>query len=333
MFQRILVPLDGSVRAERALAVAARLARASLGTVTLVRVVSPPVNQAVSRLSSTVYALDRGETELARATRYLDYTAHSPVLHGLPVHKQALVGSVVGTLLSMAESSQSDLIVMCRHGDTGLPGWMLGSVSEKLAHRVTVPVLLLHEGGPIPASPLLDGSQPFCALVPLDETPSAQAAIGPAVQFVTALAESAKAKLHLLGVVPNSATEAQIHQAKISLAMTALHIHEEYAASAMKQFRLAASWSVAVSDDVAEAIVRTAETGEGIRGAGIFGRCDLIAMATHERVGLRRWAWGSVTGRMLHETRLPVLIVHPAEMAPELVEGQQAKATVQEFTH
>jgi nucleotide-binding universal stress UspA family protein len=330
MFQRILVPLDGSVRAERALAVAARLARASQGTVTLVRVVSPSISQAVSRLSLTVSMPDRGETELARATRYLDFMSHVPVLHGLPVHKQALIGSIVETLLSMAESSQSDLIVMGRHGDTGLPGWMLGSVSEKLAHRVTVPVLLLHEGGPIPASPHLDGSQPFCTLVPLDGTPCSQAAIEPAVQLVAALAEPAKARLHLLRVVQSGTTEARIHQAKISLAMTALHIHEE---SAAKRLRLAASWSVAVSDDVAEAIVRTAETGEGIRGAGLFGRCDLIAMATHERIGFRRWAWGSVTRRLLHETRLPLLIVHPAEVAPELVESKHLSAGMQEFTH
>ncbi len=41
MFHRILVPLDGSERAEWALPVAARLAQASAGTVVLLRVVSP----------------------------------------------------------------------------------------------------------------------------------------------------------------------------------------------------------------------------------------------------------------------------------------------------
>ncbi len=323
MFQHILVPLDGSVRAERALAVAARLARESLGTITLVRVVPPPVGQTVSRLPPI-----RSETELTRATRYLDHIAHSPVLHGLPVHRQALVGSIVDTLLSMVESSQSDLIIIGRHGDTGLPGWMLFSVSEKLAHRLTVPVLLLHEGGPIPASPHLDGSQPFCALVPVNGTTCSHAAIEPAVQLVTALASPARARLHLLRVVQSGATEARLHQAKRSLALTAQRVHEE--ASAQRR-SLATSWSVAISDDVAGAIVRTAETGEGIRGAGLFGRCALIAMATHERTGLRRWAWGSVTRRLLHETRLPLLIVPPEEVAPELVEGQDVKAVAQEF--
>ena len=40
MFQRIVVPLDGSIRAERAISVAARIARASGGSVVLLRIVS-----------------------------------------------------------------------------------------------------------------------------------------------------------------------------------------------------------------------------------------------------------------------------------------------------
>lgn len=44
MFQRILVPLDGSFRAEQALSVAARIARASGGSVFLVQVVSPVID-------------------------------------------------------------------------------------------------------------------------------------------------------------------------------------------------------------------------------------------------------------------------------------------------
>lgn len=44
MFKRILVPLDGSSRAEYALAVAARIARASSGSIHILRVVSPPID-------------------------------------------------------------------------------------------------------------------------------------------------------------------------------------------------------------------------------------------------------------------------------------------------
>lgn len=43
-------------------------------------------------------------------------------------------------------------------------------------------------------------------------------------------------------------------------------------------------------------------------------RCDLIAMATHGQSAVARWALGSVTKRALHDTTLPLLIVHPHEI-------------------
>jgi len=65
---------------------------------------------------------------------------------------------------------------------------------------------------------------------------------------------------------------------------------------------------------VAEAIVRVAENGEDAEGAGVFGGCDIIAMATHGLSGIRRWEMGSITERVLHATRLPLLIVRPPDM-------------------
>jgi len=47
--------------------------------------------------------------------------------------------------------------------------------------------------------------------------------------------------------------------------------------------------------------------------AGVFGGCDIIAMATHGRGGLERWAMGSVTERVLGATQLPLLVVRPQE--------------------
>ncbi|HEV2579957.1 MAG TPA: universal stress protein, partial [Ktedonobacteraceae bacterium] len=52
---------------------------------------------------------------------------------------------------------------------------------------------------------------------------------------------------------------------------------------------------------------------EDTAGAGLPGRCDLVAMATHGRTGFQHWVLGSVTERVLGATRLPILIVRPAE--------------------
>ncbi len=71
--------------------------------------------------------------------------------------------------------------------------------------------------------------------------------------------------------------------------------------------------AVALSDEVAGAIIQAAEYGEDAAGAGVYGHCDMIAMATHGRAGFQHRALGSTTERVLGATRLPLLIVRPAE--------------------
>jgi len=76
MFQRILVPLDGSARAERALSVAARTARASGGSIVLLRVVGLPADYGLGMFGaygaqSPVLTQDMLDTQKARAEVYL----------------------------------------------------------------------------------------------------------------------------------------------------------------------------------------------------------------------------------------------------------------------
>jgi nucleotide-binding universal stress UspA family protein len=334
MFAHILVPLDGSPRAERALIVAARLARANSSAITLVRVVQEPISYAASMDPAATAIQSEIDTGLTQASQYLNQVAHSAVLEGIPVEQQTLVGSVANTILSVAESAGSDLIIICSHGYTGITRWALGSIAEKIARHAPMPVLILREGGPIPANSHLDATQPFCALVPLDGSSMAKAALEPAAELIAALAAPTQARLHLMRVVASPATSTkdlereerwqQLQRAKTYLDATLQHIREGFVAPAVKRLGLTLSWSVAIDTDVAGAILQTAENGEEITGAGIFGPCDLIAIATHGRSGLQRWVLGSVTERILHASRRPVLIVRPPEGAPEMIENKRA---------
>jgi nucleotide-binding universal stress UspA family protein len=78
--------------------------------------------------------------------------------------------------------------------------------------------------------------------------------------------------------------------------------------------RLSVTWSATIGDDIATGIARMAENGEAVEGGGVFEGCDIIAMATHGYSGLQRWAVGSITERVLHATRLPLLIVRPPDV-------------------
>ena len=78
MYKRILVPLDGSARAERAIPVAARIARALGGSVILLRVATAPVD--TGKYSSTSgYVEEEADTDLTGATSYLENIAGSDV--------------------------------------------------------------------------------------------------------------------------------------------------------------------------------------------------------------------------------------------------------------
>jgi nucleotide-binding universal stress UspA family protein len=338
MFKRIMVPLDGSILAERALPVAARIARASGGTVVLLRVVNPPVDYGygygpylVQTSSSTIENIV--QTDLASATHYLESIVAASDLTGVHTTIEVDSGSVAAMILNTVLAQHIDLVVMSSHGDTGLKRWFLGSVAQKVARHASVPVLVLHDHKEQPDGPHPYMERPLRVLVPLDGSASAKAALAPAAQLITALAAPGQGAIHLVRVmgperlhggqedIDTITRDAILYKAKKYLRSITGHLREGIAS----ELKLAITWSVALDTDMAHAIIRVAENGEDAEGVGAFGGCDLIAMSTHGRGGLQRWAMGSVTERVLQGTRLPLLIVRPqgAESKNGVVEGEE----------
>jgi nucleotide-binding universal stress UspA family protein len=328
MFQRIVVPLDGSARAERAIPVAARLARASGGSIVLLRIADIPVEYEAALYASYVsqtpfYAQEIQDAELARARVYLAELARSEQLAGIAVDKAVSTGGAAPAILdylSRHEGPQVELVVMCSHGRTGVGRWALGSVAQKVARHSPVPVLILKPAMPGYEDGLVEFAHPLRVLVPLDGSSLAEEAISPAVQILTALATPHKGALHLAQVLRLPAVTSESHswQSILNERERILHEATAYLSALAETVRLgeAAScdlkvtWSLAVQADVADAIIRMAELGEDMNAYEEQG-CDLIAMATHGRGGLERWMIGSVTERVLFGTRLPLLIVRP----------------------
>ena len=105
-----------------------------------------------------------------------------------------------------------------------------------------------------------------------------------------------------------------MRKAKQYLSATVEHIRNGLVASPVAELKLAMTWSVTIDDDIASGIIRIAEDGQDTEGAGAFDGSDLIAMPTHGYGGLQRRSMGSVTERVLHATRLPLLIVRPSDV-------------------
>jgi nucleotide-binding universal stress UspA family protein len=319
MFHHILVPLDGSTRAEAALPVAARLARANSGTLTVLRVVTAPLDMDLRPVQLTRRAALAQETDVARAQEYLAQVTSSDDLRGIDIRTEVLTGAPAQVILLFTPLQPVDLLVMCSHGATGFKRWLLGSVAEKVARHVPFPVLLLREGGPALVGTPPHAEGPLRALVPLDGSVQAKAALVPAEQLIASLVAPGPGELHLVRVVAlsgveqlsQSEREAVMHKAKQYLSSMVKQVREGLVAGPVADLKLAITWSVTIDDDIATSIIRMAEDGEGMEDFGGSGSSDVIAMTTHGYSGLQRWATGSITERVLHATRLPLLIVRP----------------------
>lgn len=318
MFQRILVPLDGSVRAEQALSIAARLARASGGTLILLQAIDP-MNEFIAYVTLEPIPTHLSiQKEVAQAQRSLKQTKEAHDLSDVATETIVEVGPVATTILSTATALHCDLVVICSHGYTGITRWALGSVAEKVLHHSANPVLLLREG-----TPTLVGSTPhkdaFRVLVPLDGSEAARSALQPAAQLVIALAGRGQGVLHLTRVVPPSQIkplsvgerEALLQKLRHELSLTADELQEQFFAD----YACSVTWSLIEHDDIAGSIVSAEENGEDVGGAGVFGRCDAIAMATYGTGGVQRLLMGSISERVLRASALPLLLVRPALVA------------------
>lgn len=327
MFKNILVPLDGSPRAERAILVAARIARASSAAMILARAVESPitVDYPVRFVQPDLLIEKRAEKDATEATEYLAQVAQRDDLKGLVVKTAVVFGSPALKVLAMVETSQADLIVMCSHGYTGFKRWMMGSVADKIVRHTPVPVLILREQGNAPLPPITNTPTPLRTLLTLDGSIRAEAALAPTVELLLALDATGPKALDLLSVVDLPAT---VGTGKSMAHIGASHLAEvekqalDYLAALTQRLKtempasaaITINSSVAVDSDVAAAIIKMAESDSEIAGADYRGY-DLIAMATHGRSGLPRWVMGSITERVLHATSLPLFIVRPKKLA------------------
>jgi nucleotide-binding universal stress UspA family protein len=319
----ILVPLDGSELAERALPYATRLARAVDGRVTLVR---------ASWVYPFQYAQDTDELprDAQRVTEELADAAATLRRQGVAVETHLASGEPHKVIEDAARGRRADLIVMSTHGRGGLGRWVYGSVAAEVLRHAGASVLL------VPAA--CDHEWPtdrrLRVLVPLDGSDLAEEVLTGA----SALAAATGAELVLVRVVdPGRArpTGVQIVSAPPSYVVAYQHDPEAELTHARHYL-----------EDVAERLhgaapVRSVRAEVGAPSATIAAVArdegvDLIAMATHGRGGLSGLLMGSTAAATLQRAGVPVLLVRPAaarQLAVELAPSDEAAPVMLDLTH
>ena len=134
MYERILVPTDGSTAVDGAIERAIDLAETYDATLYALAVVEPiyTVNEGFGSLYDTLeHGAQESTDEVAERAEAADVTTITAVRTGVP-HRE---------ILDYVEDEGIDLVVMGTHGRTGLGRYLLGSVTEKVVRLSDVPVL------------------------------------------------------------------------------------------------------------------------------------------------------------------------------------------------
>jgi nucleotide-binding universal stress UspA family protein len=287
MWKRILVPLDGSNLAELALAYAEELAIAFSSELVL------------------LYVSEAKESQYHPMQQlYIDGVVKQLGEH---VKKRAKIKAVVLTgepaeeIINYAEKNKASVIIMASHGRSGITGWVMGGVASKVLEATSVPVLLIRVGKPprkAPRKRLLER-----ILLPLDGSESGEAA----VPYIKELGDRLGSEVILFGVVVAGQHVRTIGgldyilypEPEMELFKAEAREYLERLYRRLKGRKGAVQVELKVGDDVA---------GE-ILGFAKKAKASLIAISAHGHSGIERWVFGSIAGKIVQVSQIPVLLV------------------------
>lgn len=166
MYQRILVPIDGSATSDRGVEEAARLALLTRGRIKLMHV----LDEITVNAELQAYAGSMGDWVLQlrdNARKLLDRSA--AIVRGMGVEattylQEGLAGPIHEPIVTEALMWQAELIVVGTHGRHGLKRLYLGSGAESILRHAPVPVLLVRY---VAATPPMSTSFELPHLVPM----------------------------------------------------------------------------------------------------------------------------------------------------------------------
>jgi nucleotide-binding universal stress UspA family protein len=145
MYKKILVPLDGSELANKALYEAERLANYFGSEIILFQVVPfMPIYGSPELVTPLI--VDEKQKEAAE--KYLVTLTEGLNQRGFKATAMVRTGQQVAVeIIDFAKESGVDLIIMCTHGRSGITRWVLGSVALKVLTRAETPILLIRSKG------------------------------------------------------------------------------------------------------------------------------------------------------------------------------------------
>ena len=159
MYKNILVPLDGSERAECVLShVDGFVTACRVDTIVFVRVVKPVSFLSIAKsidpeAEPKEYEKMKKNIDIIEAkrkffaTRYLTEMVSRVKQSEIEYKTNVLVGKIAESIVDYADTHEIDLILIASHGRSGINRWMHGSIADRVLRSSSAPVLMVRPDG------------------------------------------------------------------------------------------------------------------------------------------------------------------------------------------
>ncbi len=296
MFQKILVPLDGSTLAEVVLPYAEELVRRLHAELILLCVCDSAQQQEQQEyLEGVVWKVKQRVEEYRQ--KYPDLAFEDPVVEIIMFN-----GNPPEVIADYVEGNAIDLTMMATHGRSGISRWAMGSVADKVIRGVTCPICLIRARSS--HDEVRTDGLARRIFMPLDGSGAGEAAL-PYVEYFAeklgtevVLFQSVDKRDECSGEVSwmelRNAVErnAKIYLRKVEAGL----ISRGIAVRTMVEF------GGSPAREISELATRTMST--------------MVAMSTHGRSGVDRMVFGSVAEKVLRAGNIPVLLVRAPGAEP-----------------
>ncbi len=152
MYQKIMVPLDGSELAECVLPHVEAIAKGChVGNIVFLRVAEPFQLPTGGDYVFSAEELKRIESEhRSAAENYLNQLVNRLKYDGASLQLEVIVGRAAESIADYATRNEVDLIIMATHGRSGVSRWVWGSVTDRILRSACVPVFMVRAPGCVP---------------------------------------------------------------------------------------------------------------------------------------------------------------------------------------
>lgn len=302
MYSRILVPLDGSELSEQALPYARHLGEGLSARIDLLHIVEHAPTQLMG--FATAADFEREWEERASDTQeYLGKTSGALKETGVTVNCMVHEGKPASCIVDEAKNVPETLIAMSTHGRAGIARWTLGSITSKVLHATTAPLLVVHP---------LEGNLPGLTevkletiITPLDGSPLAEQSL----PYVAELAKSLNLHVVLLMVAPPDVEYGGwVSTSPVPTSTRYVDIATQVEAEASDYIEKIGQQLEEQGLSSIEKRILHGHAASTIVDLAMKTPNSMVAITSHGRSAVGRWALGSVADRIVRHAGKPVLI-------------------------